>query len=108
MFDDDNSRYQSKRLVAIGSFALCYIMVGEFIDAKFIMMLCGFIFPWTELLLYREEYLRAFPWELYVFYAYVAFGWLIGYQDLLFFLGMGYALARVIIYFRVRPRKAGV
>ena len=50
----------------------------------------------------KEKYHDQFPWELYLFYGYVLVSLFIEVEPHLMYLGFGYALSRLILYFKLK------
>lgn len=69
-----------------------------------VFCICGLLMPIIEVAIFKDDFFTSFPWELYLAFAYLALGLFFEFDEVLTYLVFGYAISRLIIYFKVRPK----
>ena len=90
--------YQITKIILIIIFWSLHGVIPEI----WVFFICGLSLPVIELLIYKSEYNNHFPWELYLFYAYAFYGIFFPIETHFIFLGLGYMLARITVYFKLK------
>jgi len=100
------SRFHQHKLISLGIFAVIYYLLGDLLGLNWVFIIVGFFIPWAELFWFKSDYWQSFPWELYLFYAYLFVGFFMGYDEVIIYAGSGFTLARLVIYFSMRKNKS--
>ena len=67
-----------------------------------VFLICGALIPPLDLVISKSKYAVEFPWELYLFYCYAFYGVFYPVDTHLIFSGIGYALSRLVIYYKLK------
>ncbi|WP_076420542.1 hypothetical protein [Colwellia sp. UCD-KL20] len=91
-------QYQLIKTILIGIFW----QLDGLIPEAWIFLILGAFLPPLNLVIARDKYMVQFPWELYLFYAYSFYGIFYPVDTHLVFLGVGYALSRLAMYYKLK------
>ena len=91
-------KYHLTKMVLISIFWGLDGIIAE----NWIFLICGAALPFLDLFISKDNYVTQFPWELYLIFAYIFFSLFVPVEPHLIFLGIGYALARMVLYFQLK------
>jgi hypothetical protein len=92
------SQYQLTKAILI----LIFWNLNEVIPMAWVFLICGAALPPLDLVISKDRYLAQFPWELYLFYGYAFYGIFFQVERHLIFLGIGYSISRLVLYFQLK------
>jgi len=95
-----NFQYQLTKIILI----IIFWSLNELIPINWVFLICGAALPPLDLLISKDKYLAQFPWELYLFYGYFLYSIFVQVEPHLIYLGVGYALSRLVLYFQLKQR----
>lgn len=95
-----NYQYQLTKAILI----LIFWGLNDVIPLAWIFLICGAVLPPLDLVISKDKYLTQFPWELYLFYGYAFYSIFAQAEQHLIFLGVGYSLSRLVLYFQLKER----
>jgi hypothetical protein len=91
-------QYQLTKIILI----LLFWSLNELIPINWVFLICGMALPVLDLVLSKDKYVTQFPWELYLFYLYFFSSVFFPVEQHLIYLGIGYSLSRIILYFQLK------
>ncbi|NQZ42434.1 MAG: hypothetical protein HRT96_20640 [Moritella sp.] len=91
-------QYQLTKVILV----IIFWSLNEVIPIAWVFLICGASLPPLDLIISKDKYLAQFPWELYLFYGYAFYGILFQAEQHLIFLGIGYSLSRLVLYFQLK------
>lgn len=93
-------KYQLIKVILILLFWYLY----EVMPVSWVFLICGIALPPIDFAVSKNMYLAQFPWELYLFYGYAAYSVFFQTDQHMIFLGVGYSLSRLVLYFQIKQR----
>jgi len=93
-------QYQLTKIILI----LIFWGLNDLIPINGVFLICGAALPPLDLVISKNKYVAQFPWELYLFYGYALCSVFFQVEPHLIYLGIGYALSRLVLYFQLKKR----
>lgn len=93
-------RYIALKIIV---FLIVYFL-NDFIPINWIFLIAGAAVPPLHLIIFREDLLFKFPWELYLFYAYLFYSIFSPIDPQIIYSGIGFSLSRLILYFQITKK----
>jgi hypothetical protein len=94
-------QYQLTKIILM----LIFWSLDKVIPVNWLFLICGAALPPLDLVISKSKYSTQFPWELYLFYGYVFYSIFVEVEMYLIYLGVGYTLSRLVLYFQLKGKE---